>query len=192
MQLRLPLNRKNLIGRTWSPLMNWRVVMLSSLMLFARTSLFAQQFVSQQPVSTTDPDQQPRGLVPRPFVSTRAQDGWGEVTLLSLHKEVGGYGSTPNASWLSRRARTTTGTRPTRLTSPIRRGMIEAWRVQLTSGFPRGGTLGPELPGASCPQRTTQRGDGDPRSAEARTISTGTAPGRTACQISPCGWALTM
>jgi hypothetical protein len=47
--------------------MNWRVVILSSLMPFAETSLIAQQFGSQPSVPTVDPDQQPNGLVPRPF-----------------------------------------------------------------------------------------------------------------------------
>jgi hypothetical protein len=47
--------------------MKHRAVALAVVMLFAKSGLFAQQVVSQK-VPAEEPDQQPSGLLPRPFV----------------------------------------------------------------------------------------------------------------------------
>jgi hypothetical protein len=57
--------------------MNWRVVILSSLMPFAGTGLIAQQFGSQQSVLTVDPDQPTNGFGPPSiFLRGCGSSGW--------------------------------------------------------------------------------------------------------------------
>jgi hypothetical protein len=47
--------------------MNCRAIALSFSVLLAGATLVAQQLVSEKPASTSNPDQQPYGLIPRPF-----------------------------------------------------------------------------------------------------------------------------
>ena len=163
---------------------------LASVMLFVTSALFAQQIVSEKPL-TEESNQQPNGLVPRPFAYAGAGLMGGGYSPLAA--EAGGglridsqHFLASAEAWYDNGHKTDDGDQPN--PSGHDRGLVGDAYFRFSSGWFAGA-------GARWNQLSTTnytKSGWRPTLAEARIISTRNVPSRIAPLIFLCGWESTM